>query len=419
MLSRVLFFVLLVIAGSTAAADKVALVLGNGNYTHAEPLRNAANDATDMADTLRRLGFRVYEGVDYSRRDALRLVQDFVNSLNSADTALFFYAGHATQIGTDNFVMPVDVRPGTEDELMQTSIKMQSILASMETRAATRIVILDACRNNPFLRSGGSNRSVSADRGLFKMDAGVGSYIAYSTEPGNVATDGTGRNSPFTAALLQHITQPGRDIHSMMRSVRADVIDASGSRQTPWENSALIDEVYLAAAPPQAVQPSVPEAPVLQRRASAGETCGPVNMLGSHASLCASSTLSSQSGNSYRGANLLDNNPATAWVEGQSDAGVGAYLAIDFDMRRDVKAIDLLNGYTKSQRLFYRNGRVQELRVTGSNGVRTTVILRDDWDWQRVHLSGFEDLSWIQLEVGSVYPGSHYEDTALSELRLH
>ncbi|MEM8776889.1 MAG: caspase family protein [Pseudomonadota bacterium] len=402
---------------SSAYAERVALVMGNGNYVHTDPLQNAVNDATDMATALRDIGFRVFEGVDLSRRESLTLIQDFSNVLSSTDTVLFFFAGHATQIGTDNFIMPVDVRPGTEEELVDTSIRMQSILSTLENRAGTRIVILDACRNNPFLQSSGSSRSANPDRGLFKMDAGIGSFIAYSTEPGNVAADGTGRNSPFTAALLKHISQP-KDIHAIMRSVRADVIEASGRRQIPWENSALIDEVYLTAAPPEDNTLGSRMLTSLPRDKRGEERCMSVDFSGEWASFCTSSELSPQSGNSYGAFNLFDNDPRTAWVEGSRDEGVGEYLAIDFETRRDVRAIDLLNGYTKSERLFYRNARVRTLSVTGSNGAKTILTLRDDLNWQRLELSGFNDITWLRLEVGGVYPGSHYSDTAISELRL-
>ena len=402
---------------SAAVAERVALVMGNGNYVHTDPLQNAVNDATDIATALRGIGFRVFEGVDLSRREALHLIQDFSQVLGPTDTVLFFFAGHATQIGTDNYIMPVDVRPGTEEDLVATSIRMQSILSTLENRAGTRIVILDACRNNPFLRNPGSSRSVDASRGLFKMDAGIGSFIAYSTEPGNVAADGTGRNSPFTTALLKHIAEP-KDIHAIMRSVRADVIETSGRRQIPWENSALIDEVFLTAVAPRPGAEVTRQVPDLPRAPRAGEHCTPIEIWGGAASFCTSSELSPQSGNRYGALNLFDNDPKTAWVEGLDDEGIGEYLAIEFDDRRDVQAIDLLNGYTKSERLFYRNGRVRTLRVTGSNGARAEVTLRDDGNWQRIELDGFDDVSWLRLEIGSVYSGSHYTDTAMSELRF-
>ena len=175
-----------------------------------------------------------YEGIDLPRDKALTLVQQFSRQLRQGDTALFFFAGHGIQMGRSNFIMPVDAQPGDEETLTQSSIKLQSILTSMEDRADTRIIILDACRNNPFLKAS-TSRSGGTTRGFMRMDAGVGSFIAFSTEPGNVASDGNGRNSPFTAALLRHIGTPGADIHAVMRRVRAEVKDSSNNLQIPWE----------------------------------------------------------------------------------------------------------------------------------------------------------------------------------------
>jgi hypothetical protein len=242
LLAALLLFVLW---GPAVYAERMALVIGNGDYSNANPLPNATNDARDMATRLRDMGFTVFEGIDLPQRETLVLVQTFSRALTEEDTALFFYAGHGIQIGSDNYVMPVDAQPGDEDTLADSSIRLQSILKLMEDRANTRIIILDACRNNPFLR-GGTTRATTANRGFIKMDAGVGSFIAFSTEPGNVASDGNGRNSPFTAALLRHIGTEDADIHAVMRKVRAEVKDHSNDRQIPWENSSLIDEVYLA-----------------------------------------------------------------------------------------------------------------------------------------------------------------------------
>ncbi|MEM7317716.1 MAG: caspase family protein [Pseudomonadota bacterium] len=263
---RFLLLALSLLMANPAHARQIALVMGNGAYQHVDRLDNATNDARDMADRLRGMGFDVYEGIDLNRSDSLRLVQDFARALNREDTALFFFAGHGVQLGADNYIMPVDVRPGTEVDLTNGAIRLQSILQSMENQADTRIVILDACRNNPFLR-GSANRSGGAVRGLKRIEAGVGSYIAFSTEPGNVASDGNGRNSPFTAALLRHIATPGADIHAVMRKVRTDVMEASNRTQIPWENSALISEVFLASrSQPQSQTPVIqPQPPSLSQ----------------------------------------------------------------------------------------------------------------------------------------------------------
>ena len=422
---RLLIALALLLATATGAlADRVALVMGNGNYLHAKPLRNAVNDATDVAARLREMGFDVHEGIDLPQRDALRLVQQVGQRLHYDDTVLFYFAGHATQLGSQNYIMPVDASPGSENDLVKSSISLQSILATLESRAHTRLVILDACRNNPFVaRTDGSRSADDATRGLFRMDAGVGSFIAYSTEPGNVAADGTGRNSPFTEALLRHIDRPGENIHAVMRRVRADVMEASSNRQIPWENSALIDEVYLAGLPRTAdnstsantalAKPLVTHNP---RPALMGETCISGEIDGTTARFCASSVLASQGANSYGPENLIDDSPATAWVEGVKGTGEGQTLAWEFGTEKDIRTLFMINGYAKSERVFTRNARVASLRVTGSTGAQAMLNLRDTMDWQRFDLPGMAAQKWIQLEILSTYPGTHYDDTALSAL---
>lgn len=399
-----------------AFAERVALVLGNGDYLHEKPLRNAANDARDMADRLRGMGFEVYEGINQTRDQSLRLVQQFSRAMSYDDTALFYFAGHGIQLGSDNFILPVDAQPGTEIDLTKSAIRLQAILRTMENGADTRIVILDACRNNPFLRDR-ANRSTGETRGLMRMEAGVGSFIAFSTEPGNVAADGSGRNSPFTQALLRHIATPGADIHAVMRAVRADVRDTSNGTQIPWENSALISEVFLTASPaaraPAAAAPAPRHMPRPQRF---GEICIEGNYKGGDLQFCSSSALTGQGDNSYGPGNMFDNDPTTAWVEGVTGNGEGQSLSFDFAAPRSVTQLHLQNGYAKSERTFTRNARVRDFAVTGSTGVTTQVRLSDQQQWQSFDLPGFANQQWIRLEILSTYAGTHYEDTALSGL---
>jgi uncharacterized caspase-like protein len=246
-MKRILLVILLLLP-SFAWASKVALVIGNGNYLYSGPLPNAPNDATDMASALSAMGFTVYGGTDLTHAETLAAVDDFSAALTPDTLALFFYAGHGAQIGAENVVIPVDAAGGTAQELMGSSIRLATILRTMELRADRRVVILDACRNNPFLEEEAARGGTPAP-GLARVEAGVGSYIAFSTQPGNVALDGTGRNSPFTAALLTHIGTTGLDIHAVMRRVRSDVVAATGQTQVPWENSSLVDELFLAAGP--------------------------------------------------------------------------------------------------------------------------------------------------------------------------
>ncbi|MEM6727663.1 MAG: caspase family protein [Pseudomonadota bacterium] len=244
-----------------AAQARIALVVGNSDYSAAEFLPNAAKDAEDVGAALERLGFTVFLGTDLTRREMLELVVEFRRGLRADDTALLYFSGHGIQLGATNYLMPVDAAGDDEEGLRDTSVSLQALLADMERRAVQTIVILDACRNNPFSGRLASRSVGGPARGLARIDAGVGSFIAFSTQPGNVALDGAGLNSPFTASLLRHIETRGLDLHEVMRRVRADVVDETDALQIPWENSSLIDRVYLAGLPSQQSQQLAP-APV-------------------------------------------------------------------------------------------------------------------------------------------------------------
>jgi hypothetical protein len=244
---RLLTLLIALTLAAPALAGKVALVIGNGDYASAGRLANAGNDAADMADRLTDLGFEVFAGENLTRVQMLGLLDQFSDALSPDDLALFFYAGHGVQIGAENYIIPVDAVATDEVTLTEASVKLQTILRTMELRADRRIVILDACRNNPFVEKLAARALGEVPKGLARVEAGVGSYIAFSTQPQNVALDGTGRNSPFTTALLDHIGDPDSDIHALMRRVRADVVAQTGSVQVPWENSSLVDEVFLAS----------------------------------------------------------------------------------------------------------------------------------------------------------------------------
>jgi hypothetical protein len=240
-----------------AAADKrVALVVGNSAYVQAAPLPNPVNDAGDMAKALTEVGFEVILGLDLKKPEFDAKVREFARALEKADVALFFYAGHGLQASGKNYLVPVDAALRVERDLDFEAVSVDFVLKQMELEreGKTNVVFLDACRDNPLARNlarSMGTRSTAVGQGLAQVQTGVGTFIAYSTQPGNVALDGQGRNSPFTAALTKGLKDPGRNLTSVMIEVRKDVLAATEGKQVPWDHSALTGEFYfqLAAAP--------------------------------------------------------------------------------------------------------------------------------------------------------------------------
>ena len=232
-----------------SAAGRVALVVGNGAYTHAGRLPNPANDAADMAAALGRLGFEVTIARDASRtalNDALRA---FTRRSATADVALVFYAGHAMEMDGVNYLLPVDARVERDTDVRYETVTLDDVLAST-SGAGLRVVILDACRNNPLARSMQrtvSTRSVSnGSLGDLNEDSlGGETLVAYSAAAGTTADDGEGRNSPYTAALLEHLEEPV-EIGLLFRRVREGVLTATSGRQRPHEYQSLLREHYLS-----------------------------------------------------------------------------------------------------------------------------------------------------------------------------
>lgn len=232
------------------AAKRVALVLGNSAYTHAPALPNPVNDANEVAAKLQALDFTVSLAVDATKAETDAILREFANALEGAEVAIFFYAGHGLQVAGQNYLVPVDAKLAKERDLEFEAVRVDFILKQMELgrEDKTNVVFLDACRDNPLSRSLArtmGTRSASVGKGLAQIDAGVGTFIAYSTQPGNVALDGKGTNSPFTEALLKRMTEPGRNLTSVMIDVRKDVIAATDGQQVPWDHSSLTGEFYF------------------------------------------------------------------------------------------------------------------------------------------------------------------------------
>lgn len=235
-------------AKGLAAEKRVALVIGNATYEHAGELANPLNDADDIAGKLETLGFEVVKGTDLDFTGMRRTVRDFVNSLKDADIALFYYAGHGLQVRGRNYLVPVDAQLRSENDIDFEAMPISLVMSAMERLSKTNLIFLDACRNNPLARNlarSMGTRSASVGNGLARIGSGVGTLVSFSTQPGNVALDGEGRNSPFTAALVEHLGHPGEDISQSLVRVRVDVLRATGGQQIPWENSSLTGKVIL------------------------------------------------------------------------------------------------------------------------------------------------------------------------------
>jgi uncharacterized caspase-like protein len=271
LLAPVVAYVLLVLPA--AAADKrVALVVGNSAYVHANPLPNPVNDAGDMAKALTEVGFEVILGLDLKKPEFDGKVRDFARALEKADVAVFFYAGHGLQASGRNYLVPVDASLQVERDLDFEAVSVDFVLKQMEIdrEGKTNVVFLDACRDNPLARNlarSMGTRSAAVGQGLAQVQTGVGTFIAYSTQPGNVALDGQGRNSPFTAALTKNVREPGRNLTSVMIDVRKDVLAVTGGKQVPWDHSALTGEFYfqLASAPGTLPKSVAPDADIQKR----------------------------------------------------------------------------------------------------------------------------------------------------------
>jgi uncharacterized caspase-like protein len=236
----------------SVAAHRVALVIGNGSYSQIPPLRNTVNDASDISSALEAFGFDVIKGINLSLTDTLDAARRFTEKLRGADAAVLFYSGHGLQVGSANYLVPTDAIVRTEADLDFRLVKLDLTMRQMEREAKTSIIILDACRNNPLTRNLAQNmgtRSSLVREGLAQIQAGVGTFIAYATQPGNVASDGpqNGRNSPFTGALISHIRTPGIEIGALMRQVRRSVVEATAGEQVPWDSSSLTSDFYLDA----------------------------------------------------------------------------------------------------------------------------------------------------------------------------
>src|SRR4030081_1869616 len=235
-----------ILLGSHAAfaENRVALVIGQSNYHSVVALPNPANDARAMSRLLGEAGFDVTSAADLSQNEMREKVSDFAAKVaaKGPDTvALVFYAGHGLQIDGENFLVPVDIDPKREADIPLQAVRLNDVLNTLNSvPSKTRIVLLDACRNNPF-----PDINKTAGHGLAIVDAKVGAagtFVSYSTSPGAEAEDGTGADSPYTSALLVAAKEPGLSIEDTFKRVRVSVNKATEGRQTPWDSSSLTDD---------------------------------------------------------------------------------------------------------------------------------------------------------------------------------
>ncbi len=241
-----------VCAGAATAKEKrIALVLGNAAYEHAQPLANPVRDAEAITSLLEDLDFQVISGFDQTKMQTQETIARFAREVRGADIALFFYAGHGMQVDGSNYLLPVDARLEDETSLDFEAVQIDFILRQMSRDTGVRLVFLDACRDNPlaavFTKANPSERATSGLAEIKIADAGAGTLIAFATGPLKVAYDGAGDHSPFTAALLARLGEKNVPLTTVMTAVTGDVDKATGGKQRPWVNVSLTGEVRLNA----------------------------------------------------------------------------------------------------------------------------------------------------------------------------
>jgi Caspase domain len=245
-------------ASPASAQTKVALVIGNGAYQNVPALANPPHDGTDIATAFQRLGYSVRLVTDANYDDMRRAIRDFTPKASDAEIAVVFFAGHGMEVGGENWLIPVDAELTSDLATEQEAVSLRTVMLMVSTASKLGLVVLDACRNNPFLAK--MKRMVTAravTRGLSAVEPANNVLVAYAAKDGTTAADGRGRNSPFTTALLRHLETPGLEVTFLFRNVRDDVMAATRSEQQPFTYGSLSKEaIYLASPPPAAAASS-------------------------------------------------------------------------------------------------------------------------------------------------------------------
>jgi hypothetical protein len=438
-------------AEAAYAEKRVALVIGNDRYLNMpadRQLQKAVNDANAVAAAMKTLGFEVLIGINLGRQAMIDKLAEFTARLEAGDTAAFFFAGHGVAIQGVNYLVPSDVpavSEGAEARVRGASLAEPDIIAELQGKSVrVALLVIDACRDNPFPRAPG--RSIGNTRGLTDAKPARGVFTLYSAGIGQTALDrlsdkDAADNSVFTRIFAEQLLRPELHLGDLAVEVRERVAalalqasDGNGQpvphEQTPaYYDQTLGGRIFLgrtlsggssatsAAPPPQAktaaLSPPRPEAAMRpQRPGAAGERCA----RNGAETYCVSSVLPSQFGNSYGPENLFKQTDGVAWVEGRAGHGVGEWVTVEFDELRTVKAIELRSGYQKNADIFAKNGRVRQLRMMFSDGETMTLTPPDRPGAELYKLERPVKAYWIKFTIEGVYPGKTYSDTAISKL---
>ncbi|GGF72814.1 caspase family protein [Alteromonas lipolytica] len=252
------------VLASDRPPQRLALIIGNASYAFS-PLKNPLRDAYAVNDALQSIGFTTALLKNASMNEIVNAVEDFYADTAENDIRLFYYAGHAIQINGKNYLIPIHADLKSQNNIEEETYNIDQLMAAMnqENVSQTNIVILDACRNNPFLEevTAQSGNSRSIDRGLRLVQSGLasikappGTFVAYATEPGMVAEDGEGSNGTYTKHLLKHIRKPRTSIEDLFKLVRKGVMEETDFRQVPWEHSSLYGDIFFVSPTVEAAE---------------------------------------------------------------------------------------------------------------------------------------------------------------------
>ena len=440
------------IAATPAAAEKrIALSIGNDLYPNLGPdrqLKKAVNDAGTIADSLKALGFEVIVGTNLGRQAMIDKLAEFTARLQPGDTAAVFFAGHGVAISGVNYLIPSDVpavTEGAEARVRGASIAEPDLIAELQAKSVrVALLVIDACRDNPFPRAAG--RSIGNTRGLADAKPARGIFTLYSAGIGQTALDRLSGNDPahnsvFTRVFAEQMKRPELHLGDLAVEVRERVAELAlkatdgGGQPAPHEQTpAYYDQtlggrIYLAGrSPDNAVREPVAAPTVLAakppeseralrppRPGSPGESCA----RNGYETYCVSSVLKPQFGNSYGPENLFEGPQSSAWVEGQAGQGIGEWIAIEFDGLRTVRSIVVRNGYQKSHDIFQKNYRVRQLRVVFSQGETQTLIVPDRFGSELLTLPKPVRAYWVKFIIDDVWAGNKYTDTAITKLLVN